>query len=240
MPRARRVAAGCSRLMPPAPRRIPPLGYNPRVIELPFPVVLASQSPRRRELLSQLVAKFEVAVVDLDEANLTREDPWGTAETLAQAKAAAVAENRPGCIVIGGDTVVAVPERRAEGQVAAYTQLGKPGDPQEARDMLRRLSGVEHEVITGISVVTPHGTEVFSVTTGVVFRELTDAEIVAYVDTGEPMDKAGAYAIQGGAAKFVDRIDGPLSNVIGLPVEELALRLTQYGEMVRAASPAPK
>jgi septum formation protein len=215
------------------------LRYNPRVIELPYPVVLASQSPRRRELLAQLIAEFEIAPVDLDEAGMACEDPWGTAESLAQAKAAAVAENRPGCIVIGGDTVVAVPERRADGDpgvVASYRQLAKPCDALDACDMLRRLSGVEHEVITGISFVTPHGTEVFSVTSGVVFRELTKSEIATYVASGEPMDKAGAYAIQGGAAAFVERVEGSLSNVIGLPLEELATRLTRYADMVRGAS----
>lgn len=215
---------------------LPAVGYNPRVIELPFPVVLASQSPRRRELLSRIVADFEVVAVDLDEASYTCADPWGTAETLAQAKAVAVAKDRPSCIVIGGDTVVAVADRRIGADrelVASYRLLGKPVDSAEAEEMLQRLSGGEHEVITGVCLATPHGTEVFSVTTGVVFRELTPAQIAAYVQTGEPMDKAGAYAIQGGAAPFVDHIEGSLSNVIGLPIEELSERLQRYASMVQ-------
>jgi len=188
---------------------------------LPYPVVLASGSPRRRELLANIIDHFEVLVVEVDEDSLTCADPWGTAESLAQAKAAAVAPLRPGCIVIGGDTVVAVPDSRIGDEqriVASYTLLGKPKHAREAAEMLRSLSGIEHEVITGIAIATPHGTEVFSVTTGVVFRELSDEEISDYVETGEPMDKAGAYAIQGRASKFIERIEGCYFNVVGLPV----------------------
>jgi septum formation protein len=212
--------------------------YNLPVFDLPYPVILASGSPRRRELLAQLIPSFEVQVVDLDEDELTCSDPWGTAERLAQAKAAVVAAGRPGCIVIGGDTVVALPRTHVgEGVVASYSLLGKPATEEEACSMLRSLSGAQHEVITGVAMVTPHGTEVFSVTTAVVFRHLLDEEIGAYVATGEPMDKAGAYAIQGGAAGFVTETRGSLSNVIGLPLEELSLRLSRYAEMVATSRP---
>lgn len=217
----------------------PTLLYTPTVLALPYPVVLASGSPRRCELLSQIVETFEVLAVDIDEEALSCADPWGTAESLAQAKAAAVATMRPGCIVIGGDTVVAVPQRRLGSDpavVASYVLLGKPKDAEDACDMLRRLSGAEHEVITGVCIVTPHGTEVFSVTTGVVFRDLAPDEIASYVAAGEPMDKAGAYAIQGGAAEFVTETRGSLSNVIGLPVEELTVRLRRYSAMVAGSS----
>jgi len=214
--------------------------YNLPVLDLPYPVILASGSPRRRSLLAQLIPSFEVHVVELDEDELACSDPWGTAERLAQAKAIAVAAARPECIVIGGDTVVALPHRRiGESVVASYALLGKPETEEDACFMLRSLSAAEHEVITGVAIVTPHGTEVFSVTTGVLFRGLTDEEIGAYVATGEPMDKAGAYAIQGGAAGFVSETRGSLSNVVGLPLEELELRLSRYAQMVAGSHPNP-
>lgn len=201
-------------------------------MRLPFPVVLASGSPRRRELLARLVPEFEVVVPDVDEAALAQEDPWGTAESLALAKAKRVAESRRQHIVIGGDTVVAVACDEGE---TRFAQLGKPADAAEARAMLRRLSGRSHLVITGVAVCTPHGSEVFSETSRVRFRELGDPEIDAYAASGEPMDKAGAYAIQGGAAAFVESVEGSFSNVVGLPVEALAERLERYAAMVDAA-----
>ncbi len=200
-----------------------------RMLNLPYPVILASGSPRRKELLRQLVGEFEVVVPDLDESLLVQEDPWGTAESLAQAKAALVAKTSRGKIVIGGDTVVAV----ASSAESSYVQLGKPTDQDDAFRMLRMLSGREHVVITGISVVTPHGTEVFSDTSRVVFRELSDVEVKTYIETEEPMDKAGAYAIQGGAASFVEEVDGSMSNIIGLPMEALEERLARYLAMAK-------
>lgn len=199
------------------------------MLNLPYPVILASGSPRRKELLRQLVGEFEVVVPDLDESSLVQEDPWGTAESLAQAKAALVAKTSRGKIVIGGDTVVAV----ASSAETSYVQLGKPTDQDDAFRMLRVLSGRDHVVITGVSVVTPQGTEVFSDTSRVVFRELSDIEIKAYIATGEPMDKAGAYAIQGGAAAFVADVQGSMSNIIGLPMEALEERLARYVDMAR-------
>lgn len=180
-------------------------------------MVLASGSPRRRELLKEILADFEVVVSEVDEEPLTVEDPWHTAERLAEAKALAVHTGRPEAVVIGGDTVVAI----ATGKDSGHIQLAKPVDAEDACAMLRCLSGREHLVITGISVVSAERTVTTSETTRVRFRDLTTEEIRAYVATGEPMDKAGAYAIQGGAAGFLVSIDGSLSNVIGLPMEKL-------------------
>lgn len=183
-----------------------------------FPVVLASGSPRRKELLATLIPEFEVLVSDVDEDALTVADPVATAEGLAAAKARAVQKRRPGCLVIGGDTVVAVPI----GEQDAFLQLSKPVDAEDACRMLRTLSGRTHQVITGLAVLRPDRETVTHAVTEVTFRELSDHEISEYVATGEPMDKAGAYAIQGGASGFVSRIHGSTSNVIGLPMEILS------------------
>lgn len=188
-------------------------------MKLLFPVVLASGSPRRQELLRGLVEEFTVDRADVDETPVPGETPWQTAERLAALKAAAVFERRPDSLVIGGDTVVALMER------GEYALLAKPLDAEDATRMLRRLSGKDHLVITGVALQRPFSTDVFSVTTTVWFRELSDQEIADYVATGEPMDKAGAYAIQGGAKAFVERYEGSLTNVIGFPVEEIGERL---------------
>lgn len=182
-----------------------------------LPVVLASGSPRRRELLKRLISDFEVVVADVDEEALTVTDPFETAERLAEAKAQAVAPLRPGALVIGADTVVAL-----DGE-----QFAKPRDAADARRMLRTLSGRTHVVATGVCLLQPKATMVFHDRTLVAFRELSEAEIADYVATGEPMDKAGAYAIQGGAAGFVARREGSESNVIGLPLEALEAALPQ-------------
>ena len=175
------------------------------------PVVLASGSPRRRELLARLLPLFEVVVSDVDEDALTLPDPIATAERLAEAKARAVSLLRLEALVIGADTVVAL-----DGE-----QFAKPSDADDARRMLRALSGRTHTVATGVSLVSAEGVRTFHDRTLVTFRELDDGEIAAYVLTGEPMDKAGAYAIQGGAAAFVRRREGSETNVIGLPLERL-------------------
>jgi septum formation protein len=193
---------------------------------LPYPVVLASASPRRQELLRQLVEEFTIDVADVDEIPIEGETPWRTAERLAEEKARSVAKRHPRSLIIAGDTVVAIPEK------GSYLQLGKPSDAQNARDMLWALSGREHLVITGVCVLSPDKVEVFSVTTTVAFRLLTDDDIGPYVATGEPMDKAGAYAIQGGAAGFVERYDGSLTNVIGFPVEEIRSRIGDLGSRI--------
>jgi len=201
------------------------------MLNLPYPVILASGSPRRKELLRNLIGDFEIIVPDLDESAFMKSDPWGTAESLAQAKATLIAKQNRGKIVIGGDTVVAV----ASNSETSYAQLGKPTNRDDAFRMLRILSGRDHVVITGVSIVTPHGSEVFSDTSRVAFKELCDEEVLAYIETGEPMDKAGAYAIQGGAASFVQEVEGSMSNIIGLPMEALEERLSRYLAMARPA-----
>jgi septum formation protein len=186
---------------------------------MPRPIVLASASPRRQELLRQLVPAFEIDSADVDETPLDNETPWQTAERLAEAKAKVVLARNPNHLVIAGDTVVAIPSQDN------HTQLAKPRDPEDAKRMLSQLSGREHLVITGVCLLSRDAEKTFSVTTKVTFKPLTDKEIENYVATGEPMDKAGAYAIQGGAAGFVERYDGSLTNVIGFPVDEIALAL---------------
>jgi len=178
------------------------------------PVVLASASPRRRELLRLVGIEHEVLPADIDETLLPGEDPAAHAERLAREKAAAI--HRPDAVVIGSDTIVVV-----DGDV-----LGKPRDREHAAAMLRRLSGRSHVVITAVAVAW-QGREASGVEqVGVTFRSLDDEEIGRYIDTGEPMDKAGAYGIQGFGATIVDRVDGDYFAVMGLALNRL-VRLCQ-------------
>lgn len=189
-------------------------------MQLPWPVVLASASPRRQELLKKITPDFAVDVADVDETPLKEETPWQTAERLAEKKARLVFQRHPQSLVIAGDTVVALDSD------GTFQQLAKPKDTRNAEEMLQTLSGKEHLVITGICLLTPQGQDTFSVTTLVRFRELTAQEIKDYVATGEPMDKAGAYAIQGGAKGFVEKCEGSIDNVIGFPVDEIREKLS--------------
>jgi septum formation protein len=179
--------------------------------ELP-PVVLASASPRRLDLLRQIGIEPVVEPADVDETLDDGVDVAAAVAGLAAAKARAVAGNHPGerVLVLGADTLVVL-----DGE-----PLGKPTDQAEAREMLGRLSGREHQVMTGVAITdAATGRDVGGVETTVVrFRALSAAEIDAYVATGEPLDKAGAYGIQGGAAAFVDQLTGDHSNVVGLPL----------------------
>lgn len=177
---------------------------------MPLPLVLASQSPRRRELLATAGILFTVRAREIEEVRAPGELPDPYVRRLAYAKTEAAWEDR-GEIVLGADTVV----------VLGQDVLEKPRDAADARAMLRRLAGREHTVVTGICLRHPGGVEIDSSTTRVRFSPLTDAEIDAYVATGEPMDKAGAYAIQGLASKFVERVDGCYFNVIGLPLSQV-------------------
>ena len=173
------------------------------------PLVLASGSPRRAELLRQAGIRFEVSVPDVDETLHPGEAPEAYVRRLAAAKARHVAASHPGRPVLGADTTVVV-----DGQV-----LGKPYDAADAARMLGQLSGRSHLVLTGVCLIGPAGeTRIDAAVTTVEVRALQAAEIGEYVDSGEPMDKAGGYAIQGGAAGFVTRLDGEYSNVVGLPV----------------------
>jgi len=179
------------------------------------PLTLASASPRRRELLATLGIDFSVIVPKIEETPKPGEKPCAFTERLAAEKAHAVSTDG---LVIAADTIV----------VQKETILGKPTDAAHAREMLRALSGTVHEVITGVCIKNAARTVVFSVGTQVVFRILEDREIEDYIATGEPMDKAGAYAIQGGAAHMVRSISGSYTNVVGLPLCELHETLTSF------------
>ncbi len=172
-------------------------------------VVLASQSPRRRELLTLIGVTHEVRPADVDETYHAGEAPRDHALRLAREKALAVRE--PGAVVIGSDTIVVV-----DGDV-----LGKPTDANDAARMLRRLSGREHVVITAVAVARMGRIESAAEEVRVTFHPLTEERIAAYVATGEPMDKAGAYGIQGWGAVNVARVDGDYFAVMGLPLQLL-------------------
>ena len=177
-------------------------------------IILASASPRRSDLLAQMGYEFEAAPADVDETVHPGADPADEAVRLAVAKAEEVAGRVPPAVVIGADTLCAL-----EGQV-----LGKPRDREHAAEMLRRLSGTCHYVITGICVLdTIAGRRVVeAVSTAVTMRPMTDQQIREYVDSGEADGKAGAYAIQETADRYVLEIEGSFDNVVGLPTERLA------------------
>ena len=170
-------------------------------------LILASQSPRRRDLLGLLRVPFTVLPADIDEKMDPTLPPQQEVARVSRLKAEATPRD-PGDVVIAADTIVVL-----DGQI-----LGKPADRQEAAGMLRALSGRDHQVMTGLAVLRDDRALVCTEITDVHFRPLTDGEILRYVDTGEPMDKAGAYGIQGYAAPFVERIRGDYYNVMGLPV----------------------
>lgn len=185
--------------------------------------VLASQSPRRKELLTQIGLSFEVVVSRADE-NITEElSPGELVERLSLIKAEAVRDSLAGRedapVVIGADTVV-----YHNGRI-----LGKPKDEEDAFLMLRSLSGDTHSVFTGVSILFPDGTVTFHSETKVTFDELSDAEIRAYIASGEPMDKAGAYGIQGLGGAFVTGIEGEYANVVGFPIGEFCRILRKKG-----------
>jgi septum formation protein len=184
-------------------------------------LILASASPRRRELLDQIGLTFTVETADIDETPRIAEDPVAYVRRLAEHKAAAVFARHPQTsrlIVLGADTTVVI-----DNQI-----LGKPEDEADAARMLRRLSGRSHKVITGVALVTAFAAPMVAAeTTEVEFSPLTDREIAAYIATGEPMGKAGAYGIQGRAAPFIPRIHGDYSNVVGLPLARVTSMLAE-------------
>ena len=181
-------------------------------------VILASQSPRRRELLSLVGIEHEVQPADINETPWPDEAPVPHTERLARAKAMVIAARAPEALVIAADTIVVI-----DGDI-----LGKPADIAEARAMLRRLSGRTHEVCTAMAVAVGDRVESEVVRVPVRFRELDDETIARYVNTGEPMDKAGAYGIQGYGATIVEHIEGDFFAVMGLSlvtVVQLAERM---------------
>lgn len=184
-------------------------------------LILASASPRRRELLAQAGFTFEVHPAHVNEDPRPGEDPIGYVVRLAREKAesvfAEISSVGPASsqVVLGADTTVTL-----DGQI-----LAKPADAADAARMLRMLSGRTHRVVTGVAVATASHTEVAAEVTGVQFLTLSDEEIAAYIATGEPMDKAGAYGIQGYAAKWIPRVQGCYFNVVGLPLALVATML---------------
>ncbi len=180
-------------------------------------VILASASPRRRELLTLVGIRHEVRPANIDESYLQGESPRAHAERLARGKVTAIASDDS--VVIGSDTIVVV-----DGDV-----LGKPTDRAHAQEMLRRLSGRSHTVMTGVAVRWRDALVSDLVEVDVTFRLLSDDDIARYVDTGEPMDKAGAYGIQGYGATIVDRVDGDYFAVMGLPLNRLVRLMESIG-----------
>ncbi len=185
-------------------------------------IILASASPRRSELLAQICVPFSVQPAHIDETPKTAEAAGDYVERLAREKALAVAVNFPGKQVLGSDTSV----------VLGGVILGKPADTTEAKTMLARLSGKLHQVMTAIALAKGAHCESRLVITNVTFRELSQSEIDAYVATGEPMDKAGSYGIQGLGGIFVKEIKGSYSAVVGLPLQETAAILAEAGSPV--------
>jgi septum formation protein len=182
-------------------------------------LVLASASPRRRELLGQLGLSFEVSAADIDETPHQGEPATAYVLRLAQEKARVVAARNPGAWVLAADTTVALGDEL----------FGKPRDEAEAREMLGRLSGRTHEVQTGVALAGPTGEHSTVVRTHVTFRPLSAREIAWYAGTGEPLDKAGSYAIQGKGGFLVAAVEGSPTNVIGLPLGETLELLARAG-----------
>lgn len=182
-------------------------------------LILASQSPRRKELMGLFRVPFIIRVADIDEAMDTTKPAAEEVARVSRAKAEAVA-HAPDDVVIAADTIVV-----CDGQI-----LGKPADEADAYRMLRLLSGRDHQVMTGMTVLRDDKAVVCTEITDIHFRELSDKEIYAYIATSEPMDKAGSYGIQGGAALFAEKMSGDYYNVMGLPVCRL-------GQILRELAP---
>lgn len=181
-------------------------------------IILASKSPRRKELLGMLAIPFEVVIEDIDETIDLNNDLVKEIENLSYLKAKAVFDKYQDCLVIGSDTIVKINDK----------VLGKPKSKEEAIEMLQLLSGNTHQVVTAVTILFKDQRETFSSITDVNFYKLSDEEIVDYVNTQEPLDKAGAYAIQGKGCEFVKAINGDYYTVVGLPIAELYHRLKKY------------
>jgi septum formation protein len=185
----------------------------------PPPIVLASQSPRRAELIGRLGLQFDVQPADIDESYRPGETPPEHAERLAREKAETIARTHPHALVVGSDTIVVI-----DGDV-----LGKPKTREHAVEMLTRLSGRDHEVCTGVAVAMDGRVESGLERVRVRFRALDPRACEAYVATGEPMDKAGAYGIQGFGSAIVECIEGDYFAVMGLPVVRMLALIERFG-----------
>jgi septum formation protein len=182
-------------------------------------LILASASPRRRELLTQAGLRFEVLPADIDETRHEHEDPATYVQRLALEKAQAMMALRPDAVVLGADTTVVL-----DGEV-----LNKPAGRDDAARMLRLLSGRAHDVHTGIAVVTRGQQHSHVETTRVFFAPISEADLERYVGSGDSLDKAGAYGIQGYAARWITRIEGDFFNVVGLPIAATVKLLAPFG-----------
>lgn len=207
---------------------VPPGLRETTVFRTLEPLVLASASPRRREMLSALGLEFEVIPSGTAESGGEGETPETLVKRWASEKAQAVAKLRPDCWVLGADTVV----------LLGSTVLGKPSDREAAAAMLRLLSGRTHDVISGICLARRdrHFHQTKAVRTQVRFKELAESEIHAYVATGEPLDKAGAYGIQGLGGFLVQTVQGSYTNVVGLPLCETLQWLVEQGAIAPAGA----
>ena len=183
----------------------------------PTPVILASQSPRRVELLKTIIKNFQVIPSNIDETCKSNLSPEENAVFLSRKKAAWVSKDHPHNLVIGADTLVVL-----ENKI-----IGKPVDTEDAYQILHRLSGREHQVITGVAIIHSKTISSFSISR-VRIKHLTQSEIISYVDSGEPMGKAGAYAIQGQGSFLVESYEGSYSNIVGLPVDMLKILLKKF------------
>ncbi|NLG81868.1 MAG: septum formation inhibitor Maf [Bacilli bacterium] len=181
-------------------------------------IILASNSPRRKELFKYIVDDFTVHVSEIIEDYDPTFKPEEIVTYLSKQKALAVSKTFPTDVIVGSDTIVYI-----DGEV-----LGKPHSKEEAYKMLRKLAGRTHKVYTGVTIIYHNQIESFYSETSVTFYEMSDAEIYQYIETNEPMDKAGAYGIQGYGAKFIKSIEGDYFTVVGLPVALLYQHLKKY------------
>ena len=189
-----------------------------RMVNMKDKIILASQSPRRRELLGLITTDFQVITADVDETIDENETAENTVMALSKKKAQAVSDLYPGKVIIGADTIVV-----CDGKI-----LGKPENRQHAYEMIKMLSGRTHQVLTGVTITDFYKTETFFVSSDVTFFELTDEEIKTYVESGECDDKAGSYGIQGKGSLLVEKISGDYFNIVGLPVSVLNKKLKEF------------
>ena len=195
------------------------------MIELPK-LVLASGSPRRAEIMRSVGWDFEKDVPDIDESERAGEPPEDYVQRLAKEKAELIASRHPGEIVLGADTTVVI-----NGEI-----IGKPVDEEDARRMVRMLSGNWHEVLTGVALVSSGSTDVGLQRTRVKFASMTDGEVEFLVKRGDPLDKAGAYAVQAQAALFIESIQGDYWNVVGLPISLVYRMIVEARTSARAST----
>lgn len=181
-------------------------------------IILASKSPRRKQLMDTLNIPYEIIVADIEETIDHKKELKGEIEKLSFLKALKVYKDNPNAIVVGADTIVVVDNK----------VLGKPHNEEEASQMLHKLQGNKHTVITGCSIISSKMSETFSNVSDVYFNPMSDDEIKEYIKTNEPMDKAGAYAIQGLGSKFIHSINGDYYSIMGLPISEVYQRLKKY------------